>query len=216
MGRGYLQRMFTDPVQDLQEHHGSRTLCDRLARTRKDDGVLGQAEIRLIQTIESVFIGTTSKSGWPYVQHRGGPPGFLKVIDNSLIAFPVFHGNQQYLTSGNLRDDCRISLIMLDYATGRRLKLIGYAEDIDAAMAPRWVEKVRPDAYPSSITRVTLIHVVASDWNCAGHIPHLYPARDVDQTIEKLRAEIDSLKAQLASHVSRSSGSPPTFEAGLA
>src|SRR5664279_5312464 len=112
-------------------------------------------------------IGAT---GWPYVQHRGGPKGFLKVIDERTVAFADFRGNKQYISTGNLLTDNRVALILVDYPRQLRLKLLGRVEIFEGELALGWIEKVRDPNYKALTERVYVIRIEAFDWNCQQHI----------------------------------------------
>jgi predicted pyridoxine 5'-phosphate oxidase superfamily flavin-nucleotide-binding protein len=149
-------------------------------------------------------------SGWPYVQHRGGPKGFLKVIDDTTLAFADFRGNKQYISTGNLLTDNRIALIVVDYPRQLRLKLLGRVEVFEGEKAKDWLPKVRDLQYKAVTERVYVIRIEAFDWNCQQHIIPRYTEeeiRDVLEPIERqmqeLQKENEELRKKLATSGSR-------------
>jgi predicted pyridoxine 5'-phosphate oxidase superfamily flavin-nucleotide-binding protein len=142
---------------------------------------------------DSFFIGTASREGWPHVQHRGGPAGFLKVLDDHTLAFADYAGNRQYITVGNLTENDRVLLFVIDYERGRRLKLWGRAEVVegDAALLSR----VHDPDYPATAERVIRIHVLAWDLNCRQHFPRLVHERTVQRIIADYEGKLAALAA---------------------
>ena len=152
-------------------------------------------------------IGAT---GWPYVQHRGGPKGFLKVIDEHTVAFADFRGNKQFISTGNLMTDDRVALILVDYPRQARLKIVGHVRIVEGTDAKEWIEKVRDPDYEALVERVFVIEVAAFDWNCQQHITPrfteeqirgaLAPIEEGMQTLEqeneRLQGELARLKAE--------------------
>ena len=134
MSRGFAELMFTPHVLALQQVMGSRAASARLAGfDNPDDDRLGDGEKAFITARDSFYIATVSETGWPYVQHRGGPTGLLKVLNDHTIGFADFRGNRQYVSVGNIATEQRVSLFLMDYPNQRRLKLIGHARVVDAA-----------------------------------------------------------------------------------
>jgi predicted pyridoxine 5'-phosphate oxidase superfamily flavin-nucleotide-binding protein len=148
----------------------------------------------VIETTASFFIGTASRDGWPHVQHRGGPAGFLKMLDERTLAFADYSGNQQYITVGNLTENDRILLFLVDYERGRRLKIWGRGVVIEDE--PALIERVRDPAYPTRIERVIRISVMAWDLNCRQHLPKLVPQQRVDGMIADLDARAATVQAR--------------------
>ena len=191
---------FSPSVKAAQERHGSRAHFERRgdwpsAITDDLAGFLGQAT--------TVYLATASAAGQPYVQHRGGPKGFLQVVDERTVAFADYAGNRQYVTVGNLDENPRAMLFVMDYETRRRVKLWGvarYAEDDPALLA-----RLFPEGYAARGERAILFEVTAWDVNCRQHIPQLYPAPEVmaavstlEERIRALEAENESLRRRLA------------------
>lgn len=165
------------------------------------DDRLGAAERAFVEARDSFYVASVSESGWPYVQHRGGEPGFLRVLDDSTLVFPDYSGNRQLVTTGNLAHDDRVALFLMDYRGRRRLKILGHA-DVLPIDAPELagLDPHNPalgDSPP--IERVFRIRVVAFDWNCPKFIPPRFTADEVAQHSASLEARIGELETQLAS-----------------
>jgi len=166
---------------------------------RFEEGDLGNDRLtpQLVEFIaerESFYIGSNNANGWPYIQFRGAKPGFLKVLDEKTLGFADFEGNRQYLTIGNLQDDDRVFLFLMDYAHRRRLKIWGRAQVFeDAETLSRVVD---PD-YPAEARRAIVVRVEAWDWNCPQHIPIKLSEEQVKAIVAPLQARIADLEAQL-------------------
>jgi uncharacterized protein len=143
-------------------------------------------------------MATVNESGWPYVQHRGGPAGFLHVLDPATIAFADFRDNRQYVSTGNLTADDRVALILVDDARRRRFKVLGRARTVDAGQDAALVERLHPAGYAAHTERAMLISVEAFDWNCSQHITARFTAAEVDAHSAELHARIAALEAELA------------------
>jgi len=143
MSRNFGSLVFTPAVKALQERYGSRRQYARLASSESSQARLGPQESEFIAERDTFHMATLGSTGWPYVQHRGGPKGFLKVIDDSTIAFADFRGNKQYISTGNLMTDNRVALILVDYPRQLRLKILGRVEIFEGERARDWIEKVR-------------------------------------------------------------------------
>jgi len=171
---------FTPAVQELQQRHGSRAQYARLQQRGQDDAKLGEPEAELLAKADSFFLATVSETGWPYVQHRGGPRGFVKIVSPRRIAFADFRGNRQYISAGNAVHNDRAALIIVDYAERTRLKLFGHLRFIDVADAdPALLRLVELPGYSAKIERVALIDVAAFNWNCPQHIPQRFSSEDI-------------------------------------
>jgi predicted pyridoxine 5'-phosphate oxidase superfamily flavin-nucleotide-binding protein len=176
MTRAFTQLAFSPAVKAAQAHYGAREHAERIERQAPARERLNDDLIAFIQAADSFFIGTASQEGWPHVQHRGGPAGFLKVLDGHTLAFADFAGNKQYITAGNLTENDRIFLFLIDYERGRRLKIWGRASVIDDD--PALLESVSDPNYPAKVERVIRIGVLAWDLNCRQHFPKLVRARN--------------------------------------
>jgi uncharacterized protein len=201
--------VFTPVIKALQERYGSRKqYLRRDASVFAQDG-LGPSETEFLAECDSFYLATTGQTGWPYVQHRGGPKGFLKVIDAHTVGFADFRGNKQYISTGNLMTDDRVALIVVDYPRQARLKIIGHVKILEGADAKEWIVKLNDPDYDAVVERVFMIQVDAFDWNCQQHITPrftedqirraLHPIeermRALEQENEELHAEIARLKA---------------------
>src|SRR5438067_13264398 len=168
MGRSFARVMFGEAAKRLQERYGSRASYERMAREGKAGVALGPVEGEFIGQRDSFYIATVTADGWPYVQHRGGPKGFLRVLDDRTLAFADFAGNAQYITVGDLATNDRVALFLMDYPNQARLKVIGHAKAVegDAELEA----KVAVPGYAARVQRVIVVEVVALDWNCSQHI----------------------------------------------
>lgn len=162
---------FTPAVQALQAKHGSRGTYARMQGEAGPGDGLGPREAAHLAAADSFYLATIGETGWPYVQHRGGPPGFLRVLSPTRLAFADFRGNRQFVSAGNAAADDRASLIVVDYPNRRRLKLFGRLRFTDVAAAePGLVAAVELPHYRARVERVAVIDVEAFDWNCPQHI----------------------------------------------
>jgi len=189
---------FTPTVKKVQEEQGSRSSYARMEGVPEAvNHRLTEAEAGFIAARNSVYMATVSETGWPYIQHRGGPTGFVRVLDESAIGFADFRGNRQYVSVGNLMTDDRVSLFFMDYPNKTRLKLFGRARIIgfdDEAVLSRLE---MPD-YRARIERGLLITVEGFDWNCPQHITERYTLEEVHAMTAPLTARIAELEAELA------------------
>ena len=183
MGRAFARVMFGDAAKRLQERFGSRAAYERVAREGKAGDALGPMERDFIGRRDSLYMATVTADGWPYVQHRGGPKGFLRVLDERTVAFADFAGNAQYVSVGNLETNDRVALFLMDYPNQARLKLIGHARIVegDAAGAAdaELMAQVAVPGYPAKVQRAIVVEVVAFDWNCSQHITPRWTEEEV-------------------------------------
>lgn len=195
---------FTPAVQALQAKHGSRA---QYARMQGDGApVAGESaavtltarEVEYLGHADSFFLATVSETGWPYVQHRGGPRGFLRPIGPSTLAFADYRGNQQFVSAGNVAGDARVSLIVMDYVNRRRLKLLGRLRFIDASDAdPALLDLVRDASYRARVDRVAVIEVAGFDWNCPQHITQRFTLEEIEAASRPLHERIAALEAEV-------------------
>jgi uncharacterized protein len=198
--------VFTPVIKSLQERYGSRRqYAKRESAGLSQTAALGPAEVEFLTESDSFYMASVGETGWPYVQHRGGPPGFLKVIDEHTIAFADFGGNKQYISTGNLISDNRVALIVVDYPRRARLKLLGHVKIFKGPDAKDWIDKVSEPEYGAKIERVFVIPVDAIDWNCQQHITPRFTDRQIRIALEpvekemwRLRTENERLKNELA------------------
>ena len=199
MSNGYGRIAFTPAVQDQQEHHGSRHFYDR--QTARADRTAGPDpltdEVRnYLSKRDSFYLASVSETGWPYIQFRGGPPGFLTVLSNDTIGWADFRGNLQYISTGNLHHDDRVALIVMDYPARRRLKIYGHATVHDAEEAPALVERLAERHYDAVIERAVVVQVEAYDWNCPQHITPRYTLEEIREQTDILRHRVTALEAE--------------------
>ncbi|MFD6326637.1 pyridoxamine 5'-phosphate oxidase family protein [Streptomyces sp. NPDC058442] len=201
----YAQLAFTENVRRVQWERGSGEAMDRmLGPDLGEADRLGPAEAGFIVARDSFYLASVGADGWPYVQHRGGPPGFVHVLDAETLAYLEVRGNRQYITTGNLQGDDRVSLFFMDYAHRIRLKVMARAETLDAAREPelsRRLGDIRTDGRPEQLM---VIRVEGIAWNCSKHItPRFSEAELADallpvrERIEALTAENEALRAKL-------------------
>ena len=185
MSRAFTQLAFSPAVKTAQARYGAREHGERLEANDPPRDSLNEDLIAFIAEADSFFIGSASRDGWPHVQHRGGPAGFLKALDQRTLAFADFAGNKQYISVGNLTENDRVILFLIDYERGRRLKIWGRATVIDDD--PVLLAKVRDPTYRARVERVIRIDVLAWDLNCRQHFPRLIRAKHQRTTTENSR-----------------------------
>lgn len=187
---------FTPSVKSVQQRRGSRSAYARMEQNSGFATIIEPSLAGFIAEIRSFYLATANNDGQPYVQHRGGPPGFLRVLDENTLAFADFAGNRQYITTGNLAENPRAMIFLIDYATRRRVKLWGTARVVehDAALSAR----LFPKGYKARIEAVVLFTVEAWDSNCPQHIPQMLFAEDVALVVDELKARVASLEAENA------------------
>jgi hypothetical protein len=175
MAHRFAEIAFTDGVKAAQVRNGSRAANARMEALAGPNAELGVREAEFIAARDSVYLATVSETGWPYLQHRGGPAGFLRVVDARTLAFADFGGNRQYVSVGNAASNDRVALFLMDYANRRRLKLLGRIEFHDLGDAPPELAfEVELPGYRARVERVAVIRVEAFDWNCPQHITPRY------------------------------------------
>ena len=187
---------WTPSVKAEQERRGSRSSYARMESTSGWKTSITEDLAAFISAQTSVFLATATSDGQPYIQHRGGPPGFLKVIDDTTIGFADYRGNRQYITLGNLKDNPKAYLFLIDYAHRRRVKIWGEAQAVEGN--DNLQSKLMPDAYKAKAERVILFKVKAWDANCPQHIPQRFEAADVEAALAERDNRIATLEAELA------------------
>jgi hypothetical protein len=199
MARNYRTTLFDEDVQRLQELHGSRASYAKLdAGADGAPDVLTAKEIAFIAERDSFYMASVTADGWPYLQHRGGPAGFLRHIDGNRIGFADYRGNRQYISTANLMRDDRVSLFLMDYPNKDRLKLIGHARSIELADAPELVASLMPTGYRAVPERAFLIDVIGWEWNCSQHITPRFTEAEIAAAIQPMAAELNHLRAEIA------------------
>lgn len=193
----YLNLLFSPAVKAVQLTHGSRDAYAKRDGASEPD-VLTENEAQFIATRDSFYMASVGASGWPYVQHRGGPAGFLKVLGERTLGFADFRGNRQYVSVGNIADDNRVALFMMDYPRRARLKLLGRARTVDLAAAPELAAALFDTDYGAKVERGLVIEVEAFDWNCPQHITPRFSLAEIEPSVAALKARIAELEAKLA------------------
>jgi len=188
----YDELMFTPAVQALQDVEGAREMYARSygARTR----ALGDDDVAFITSRTSFYMASVSETGWPYIQHRGGPAGFLKVLDDHRLGFADYKGNKQHISHGNVEHDNRVSLFAMDYPRKARMKLQGHATFEDAASNPELAARLAVDGQ-GRVERLVTIRLAAFDWNCPQFITPRFDAGEIAQLVSP---EMDRLTARIA------------------
>lgn len=183
MSHRYADIAFTPTIRALQEQMDSRELYARMDAIPDKFHRFRDREIDFLRQRDSFYMATVTEDGWPYIQHRGGPAGFIKVLDEQTLGFADYSGNRQYITTGNLINNTRVSLFFMDYPQRKRMKLLGRAEALTLE-DERLAQLADPD-YDARIERGFLIHLAAFDWNCPQHITPRYTEQDVQQRINQ-------------------------------
>lgn len=203
MSNAFTDITFTPSVKAAQADYGSRALLAAFDGSDEETASaspveLGEDESDFIHARDSFYQATVNEYGWPYVQYRGGPVGFLRVLDKRTLGYADFRGNRQYLSVGNLRADERVALILLDYAQRRRLKLWGRARIVHADEEAALLARLALPGYRARVERAIVITVAAYDWNCPQHITPRYTATELDGRLAALEQEITVLRARNA------------------
>ena len=203
MAKNFAEIAFTDAVKKLQEKHGSRSSYERMEKFSVVDG-LTEGEMSFIQNRDSFYLASIGVKEFPYIQHRGGPKGFLKVLDSKRLGFIDFIGNKQYVSVGNIATNNNVSLIMIDYPTRTRLKVFAKAEVIELKDNPELYDVLDLKDYKFRPERMMVFHIEAYDWNCPQHIIPRYTIEEIKQVflrqqeyITKLEEEIKELKEKV-------------------
>lgn len=198
MARNYIHTLFTDQARAMQAADGSRE-----AYARMEEGADGSPdpitakEALFIAARDSFYLASVTPDGWPYVQHRGGPAGFLKVLEGNRLGFADYRGNRQHVSTSNLIADPRVSLFLMDYPGRRRLKILGHARIVTADDEPELIASLMPEGYKALPERAYLIDVLGYDWNCPQHITPRFAEAEVAAAVQPLHIEIDRLRAEL-------------------
>jgi uncharacterized protein len=186
---------FTPAVKAIQERRGSRAAYAKLeAKGGFQTQITPELE-KFIATRNSFYVATASADGRPYMQHKGGPKGFLKILDERTLAFADYRGNRQYISVGNLAENDRVFLFLMDYENRERIKIWGRAKVVEND--PDLISRLTPENYRAHPEQAVIIMVEAWDGNCSSHIPHLIPAEEAEKTIDSLNQKIEVLQAEL-------------------
>jgi uncharacterized protein len=195
MAHGFLNVAITPSVKAAQIANGS---ADLWASTKayKERNRFTAAETEFIANCNSFYMATVSESGWPYVQHRGGPAGFLRVMDDKTLAFLDFRGNRQYISIGNVAANDRVALLIMDYPNRRRLKIYARIEVKDLKVDPQLAATLTLVTYPAKAERALLLHLEAFDWNCPQHITPRFTEPEIEAALAPVGVRIAQLEAE--------------------
>lgn len=197
MPYGFLDIAITPSVRDAQAKMGADHVWRDFKGNRKFDR-FGENEAAFIAERDSFYMATVSETGWPYVQHRGGPPGFLKLVDDRTLAFADYRGNRQYISTGNLAADDRACLFLMDYARRARLKIYVRVETLSLDADPDLTALVAMPEYGAKLERVFRLRLEAFDWNCSQHITPRFTEGEVSVAVRPLRERLAELEAENA------------------
>jgi predicted pyridoxine 5'-phosphate oxidase superfamily flavin-nucleotide-binding protein len=197
MSYGFLDIASTPSVKAAQAANGADEVWSRFHGDRSFDRFT-EAEEQFIAARDSFYMATVSETGWPYVQHRGGPPGFLHVIDDKTLGFADYRGNRQYVSLGNLNADDRAALILMDYPNRRRMKIYAHVEAKDLASDPALAAKLIDPDYKAKPERAFLLRLTAFDWNCPQHIIPRYTQAELEPVLAPVRLRLEKLQAENA------------------
>ncbi|PKP86536.1 MAG: pyridoxamine 5'-phosphate oxidase [Alphaproteobacteria bacterium HGW-Alphaproteobacteria-17] len=210
MARNYRHTMFSEAVKTLQERHGSRAAYLKMdAGADGTPDALTAKELDYIAHRDSFYMASVTAHGWPYMQHRGGPAGFLRHLGGNRIGFADYRGNKQYISTANLAGDDRVSLFLMDYPNKDRLKLVGHARSVELADDPALVTSLMPEGYRAVPERAFLVDVIGWEWNCSQHITPRFTEAEISAAIQPMAAELNQLRAENAALRTRLSGDRP-------
>jgi predicted pyridoxine 5'-phosphate oxidase superfamily flavin-nucleotide-binding protein len=195
MAYGFLDIASTPGVRAAREANGSGEYWANFHGDRAFDRFT-PAEAAFIAERDSFYMATVSENGWPYVQHRGGPPGFIRILDEKTLAIPDFRGNRQYISTGNLATDDRAALILVDYPNRRRLKLYAHVEARDLAADSGLATELALPGYRAKVERGLIIHLAAFDWNCPQHIIPRFSEAELAPALAPFRARLEALEEE--------------------
>jgi predicted pyridoxine 5'-phosphate oxidase superfamily flavin-nucleotide-binding protein len=194
MAGKFLELAFTPNVLAAQQKYFGRA---QNPPSQAERDALTDNEVQFIQSRDSFYMATVSETGWPYMQHRGGAPGFLRVVSPTQLAFADYKGNRQMLSTGNLAANDRVCLFLMDYPQRTRLKILGHARVVDAREHPELVAQFAESEACGIVERIFLIELISYDWNCPKYITPRYTAAEVEEAIAPFCARIAELEAQL-------------------
>jgi predicted pyridoxine 5'-phosphate oxidase superfamily flavin-nucleotide-binding protein len=186
---------FTPAVKSIQTEKGSRSSYSRMEKGGSWETTVTPELEAFLSELDMFYLGTANADGQPYIQHRGGSPGFLKVVDEKTLGFADFGGNRQYITLGNLSENPKAFIFLMDYAHSRRIKLWGTARVVEGDQA--LLDRLRDPDYPGNVERAIIFTIEAWDVNCPQHIHKRFSQRQIAPVIEKLEARIAELEAEL-------------------
>lgn len=197
MSRAFADICFTASVKAAQSRYGSRAGNTAFERASDPHNAITLRDADFIASRDSFYQASVSEDGWPYVQHRGGPPGFLRVLDARTLGYADYRGNRQYISVGNITADARVALILMDYPHQARLKIWGRARVVHADEDAPLLARLATPASPTNIERAIVIHVEALEWNCPQHITPRYTEAELGEEMRALTEENRRLRARL-------------------
>ncbi len=195
MAKNFAEIAFSDAVKELQEQHGSRKGYERMEKFNVVDG-LSQNEKGFIEGRDSFYLASIGEKNFPYIQHRGGPKGFVKVIDKDTIGFIDFSGNKQYISVGNFATNNKVALIMMDYPARARLKIFAKAEIIELQDNPELLSRLDLGDYQYRPERMMIFHIEAYDWNCPQHIVPRFTIDEIQKALQPQLNKIEQLEKE--------------------
>lgn len=195
MAKNFAEIAFSDAVKALQEKHGSRKGYDRMEKLNIIDG-LSENEMGFIENRDSFYLASIGVKNFPYIQHRGGPKGFVRVIDKNTIGFIDFSGNKQYISVGNFATNNNVAIIMMDYPAKARLKILAKAEVVELKDNPELLSKLDLGDYQYRPERMMLFHIEAYDWNCPQHIIPRFTVDEIEKALMPQLNKIEQLEKE--------------------
>ena len=204
------QLAYTSAVRRVQQEMGSAAAGDRRLREPAGEAEpLTRAEAGFISGLDGFLFASVGETGWPYIQFRGGPPGFVHVLDESTLAYLDVRGNRQYITTGNVRGDDRVALFFIDHARQTRLKLLGHATVLPAGESPALAERLASPRTDGAVEQLVTIRVEAFAWNCSNHITPRFSEGELADALAPLRGHLTRLEQENA-RLRAELGSRPT------
>jgi uncharacterized protein len=200
MRKRFFDLAFTPAVRAQQSSRGSRAAYAALAKraaTGTLPDTLSEDEIDFIKARDSFYLATVSENGWPYVQHRGGPVGFVRHLDDGTLGWADYMGNRQYVSIGNTTADDRVAMLFMDYPHQQRLKLLGHMRAYDVSDRPDLAQVLAVDGYRAKLERLIVVTIEAFDWNCPQHITPRFTVAELEPVLAPLHARITELEQQL-------------------
>ena len=192
----YSALAFTDAIKKIQEKLGSRESYDRVEKMSYVDG-LTDYERSFISQMDSFYLASYGENGFPYIQHRGGPKGFIKVINDTTIGIVDFTGNRQYISVGNITNNPKVALIMVSYPLRARLKIYAEAEIVEISEDHNLYQFLKPGDYKFKPERMMIFTIKAYDWNCPQHITPKFSVAEIEELVEPQRKYIDTLEQEI-------------------
>lgn len=197
MSYGFMDIALTPSVRAAQAEMGADRLWSDF-KGHRESNRFGDQEAAFIAERDTFYIASVSETGWPYVQHRGGPPGFLKMLDDQTLAFVDYRGNRQYISTGNFSANDRACLILMDYPRRARLKIYAHVEKLSLDADPALTERVTDKAYKAKPERIFRLRLEAFDWNCPQHITPRFTEAEIATAVEPLRNRLHDLERENA------------------